>query len=400
MDPDQADGLYEASFLLTTLTSEDTRIAQGFQHIYDWVRLIVRLCGPMVDWDSLLAIGIRLYPRDPDEDDLHPYWDCEKYDATTTATDLFPWIVEYFPKLAEHVEYLAEHADLVAKISSFCSSVSAKTRGDDIGRIKDRLEDLVFFEDRTLYKDKASRGWEHNETAQLLMPMGMLEEWGNDIPGFRRRVKDGQIKIVSGDWPVLFYDLKMRKPDLKTPGFLRSQELLAAARTIFTSQTTALSGAPILGRGRGQPSIACKYRVQKITLHAVVYVAVLLRFVLTSYSTWQTFDGNDWDASEFAYSILNFGFNNSTWVEELMAWWNRELFGAANGQTDPVVVEARKKSAYAIAMANECTGRRQPRRAPRPAAELKDTVAEARADDENLGVGASEHEAGSSHSSD
>ena len=49
----------------------------------------------------------------------------------------------------------------------------------------------------------------------------------------------------------------------------------------------------------------------------------LLLMVLTSYSTWQTFDGNDWDVTEFAFSILNFAFNNSTWAEELMAWWNR-----------------------------------------------------------------------------
>ena len=62
-----------------------------------------------------------------------------------------------------------------------CHSVSAKTRGDDIGRLKDQLENLVYFEDRNLYKDKASRGWEHNETARLLMPVGMLDEHEDDI---------------------------------------------------------------------------------------------------------------------------------------------------------------------------------------------------------------------------
>ena len=70
--------------------SEKTRIALGFEHMYNQVRMILRLCGPSATYLSVLSYGIAHHGLSL-RDKRHPYW-CVQIPSSLTviAYDISP----------------------------------------------------------------------------------------------------------------------------------------------------------------------------------------------------------------------------------------------------------------------------------------------------------------------
>ncbi|KAI0737572.1 hypothetical protein C8Q80DRAFT_1276327 [Daedaleopsis nitida] len=333
----------------------------GYKHLYDEVRNITRLCGgDSANYANVISKGIALSDFDRDDPD-HP--SAKEYDTTVEAYTLFPMFVEFFPAFEEHIDFLADNDFLVQKIAKFCTTVAKKSRTDDLARVKDHLFVVAKFEDAKL-ATKLNRGFNHVESAKMILPPPHLAKFLEDSTEFCRLVKISEIELFSEDWPMFMYDMALYREGQQKPGFLKSHFLVNMVKTVFTSFSSTDCADPGTSSGKGQPTVAQKHGMTKITIHAVLYVAVLCRSALTSYGSWSEQDGDKWNVKDFIHNILTFMHQNADWVDDLTRWWNEKVFGQGDEDTEETRQE-RSLTSFRQAMANECTGRRKPPAVPR-----------------------------------
>ncbi|RPD56275.1 hypothetical protein L227DRAFT_614665 [Lentinus tigrinus ALCF2SS1-6] len=338
---------------LDPTANEDSRIALKFEKLYQAIWFIVRLGRLSTNYTNVIVSGVANYDI-PDE--LQPAWDCDEYTLIVEAYDHFPLFLEHLPGFELDIEWLADNPDVMAQAGDFCEKVSIKVRSDDLARLRPNIIKLAHIPNIDNVLDyKPNCGWENLDTAKFLVPILHLDQFEKDPAAYCRRAKTGQIHIHSGDWPVLLYNLDEHKPGIIKSGLLCSRILEAAFRLLFISKTFA-EGAEMGSSGKGQPPIAKKYGMKEVTFGSIVYTAV--RFCLTSQSEWKAKDGEHWSCHDFAATLFDFGHSNADFVDELLAYWNRRMFGAAIEDDEELKAEIRA-TAFSIVMHTQCSGRRK-----------------------------------------
>ncbi|KAI0741836.1 hypothetical protein C8Q80DRAFT_1123614 [Daedaleopsis nitida] len=306
-----------------------TMLANGYKHLYDGVRNIMRLCGgDTANYANIISKGIELYDIDL-KNPAHPYWACEDYDDIAEATLLFPIFVRHFPGLERHIDYLAVNNTVVQKLANFCTQVAKKSRGDDIGRVKRDLYKIAQWDDSRL-SVKSNRGYKSPITGKLLTPPRLLGRFEANPTEFCRLVCKGHIKILSEDWPLLLYDMLLFRKGQQKPGLLKNELLIEMGKSMFTGFSSTDVGAAEASSGKGQPSVAHKHGMTSLNIHAILYVITLVRFSVTSHGSWEPKEGKLWDVKIFMQNILTFAHNNADWVDDIEGWWTKQIFGDSN----------------------------------------------------------------------
>ncbi|PIL33277.1 hypothetical protein GSI_04727 [Ganoderma sinense ZZ0214-1] len=310
-----------AVWALDANASDATRTTLGYRKIYVAVRLLLRLCSEYAKHAHILAYGIKYHTASAED---RPGCGQDAYNDDVEAEELWPLWVKYFPELEDHLDYLADNPPLIFNIANFAAGVASKVRSDDLGRINDRIVDLCAFEDPRLLNIKDNRGWQDSRTGRLLCPLRYLQKFDSDPGRFCTNVRNRLVRIFSTDYPSFLYDLSLVNADDPVAGFLRGEVLVNVYKSVMTGKSSVFQAS---GRStRGQKSVAAVHKMCQVNLHSIIYVALLARSALGD-NEWSDVDGKFWKAENFVSSVAEIAWTFPAWYDEIISWWNRQIFG-------------------------------------------------------------------------
>ncbi|KIM71549.1 hypothetical protein PILCRDRAFT_82683, partial [Piloderma croceum F 1598] len=202
---------------------------------------------------------------------------------------------------------------------------SDMARGDDAGNLKLAVVvwvDEIFGPSQPPLKptSKDERGLENDNTGRLLCP----GEYKWDDAEIRTLIRQGHADflVTAQSWPIFLYaGHKCNEADMEE-GLFKSALLLKASYFITLPYISHFKN---LAATRSH--VASLIGLRKVTPRLIAYVAVQLRFALSSANTWHVVD-IDFNHEEFYTAIVNYfeitpGPVAAAEVANLLAWWNR-----------------------------------------------------------------------------
>ncbi|KIM65580.1 hypothetical protein SCLCIDRAFT_112399 [Scleroderma citrinum Foug A] len=188
--------------------------------------------------------------------------------------------------------------------------------------------------------EKDGRGFDHDITGHLLCPVDY--DWNN--PHHRAAICDyhPEFLVTAYSWPTFLYENGRYDPNRPSNGLFKGALLVRAFKHIFTSPTSALkmnlesNGArlPLKKRQkydeqRTRCHVASLVGMKSVCPRAITYIAVQLRFALSSCGSWRIVDG-EFNYDDFYNNIIDFFENTGTAgekkvIQDLLLWWNRSV---------------------------------------------------------------------------
>lgn len=157
----------------------------------------------------------------------------------------------------------------------------------------------------------------HPQSGRLLCPTDL--DWEDTT--VQQGITNGTIPVPAEDLCNLCYAEDKFNPADVGEGFMRNDLLIDAALHIWRGPTFAKGKQRTTKRGNAQ-----RLGIDKITVPAIAYVAVLVRFALSSQTVWNT--ASDFDYSTFYYTIVDtLEDMEEEELDELLTWWNEKFFG-------------------------------------------------------------------------
>ncbi|KAG1737719.1 hypothetical protein EDD22DRAFT_959633 [Suillus occidentalis] len=152
--------------------------------------------------------------------------------------------------------------------------------------------------------------------------------------------------VTSYSWPSYLYRDGHYDTKNPTKGLFKGELLVKAVKHIFTSPTSAENPSASLslcdfpkrrrttGERRTRCDVAGLLGMKSIQPRAIAYTAVQLRFALSSAGSWRIMD-DDFDQEEFYHNIVDYfelcpSREATKEVENLLLWWNQQVFGRRN----------------------------------------------------------------------
>ncbi|KAG1767784.1 hypothetical protein EDD22DRAFT_949841 [Suillus occidentalis] len=232
-------------------------------------------------------------------------------------------------------------------------------RGDDTSKLKALVAKWVnreFKPDSPLdSNDKHTRGFSNNAVRAGI-----------------RDCSEGCI-VTDLSFPTYLYDQYAANPDDLEEGLFKSKILVQAYKAVFTSPSSAKDvegdgdGADIIQNNRRarrsyiglqglkvKKHIAQIINMRKVTPRSIAYIACLVRFSLSSITSWRSVDG-DFDYIQFWCTIVDFfeqppGRDARCRVDRLLEWWSRKVFGRSHHNN---ISEAAKANMSVNALAKQ-----------------------------------------------
>ncbi|KAG2087598.1 hypothetical protein BD769DRAFT_1372951, partial [Suillus cothurnatus] len=188
-------------------------------------------------------------------------------------------------------------------------------------------------------QNKMGRGFNNDSTGRLICPVDY--DW-NDL-----HIRDyhPDYRVTAYSWPAFLYKDEQYDPQNPTNGLFKGHLLLKTFKYIFTSPTSAemedqeepspdnisTQGHPKQRRTAGERRTRCDVagllNMKSVQPRAIAYVAVQLRFALSSTGSWRVVD-DEFNNQEFYDNIVDFlelpmTPDASKEVDNLLLWWNR-----------------------------------------------------------------------------
>ncbi|GJE92522.1 hypothetical protein PsYK624_086760 [Phanerochaete sordida] len=233
-----------------------------------------------------------------------------------------------------------EDPESFARVLDMMTGASNQGRTDDIGTIKERVLCWISFVPGfpPILADtvKIQRGLKSVHCARMLCPVNLLPEFDVDQAAFMAKYEEGRMDLTADDFPAFLWDATHLDPDNLEAGLLRSQVMLKAARAIYTGPDSAKSPLPGYDGGKRPPLIIvyrAKLPVQKFTPEMVAYVAVLVRFSLSSQNTWSGREGTFCYEAFFKNIVDLFKNQDREWCKETLQWYQLWIFNRPNAPT-------------------------------------------------------------------
>ncbi|KIM84518.1 hypothetical protein PILCRDRAFT_385422 [Piloderma croceum F 1598] len=202
---------------------------------------------------------------------------------------------------------------------------------------------------------KDERGLENDNTGRHLCP-GEYKWDDAEIRALTIRKGHADFLVTAQSWPVFLYaGHKCNEADMEE-GLFKSALLLKAYKYIFTSPTSANNvSVDVMEAGNDnmppapkrsnknlavtRSHVASLIGLRKVTPRLIAYVSVQLRFALSSANAWRVVD-IDFNHEEFYTVIVDYfeitpGPVAAADVANLLAWWNRKVFGRTSGAPQP-----------------------------------------------------------------
>ncbi|OBZ76834.1 hypothetical protein A0H81_02943 [Grifola frondosa] len=165
-----------------------------------------------------------------------------------------------------------------------------------------------------------------------LCPRQMLDQYDDDPELFRCKVREGNIRIRANDFPTFLYaDGQFDLNNMDT-GLCMGEYLVRCFRHVYTGKRTAMSAPTWMAKG-GRKPISELNGMTTVTPRSIAYIAVLVsRFILNDQDGWSAND-NKFIGADFYKNIINL-FDDAEWAAATLRWWNLQVFGCADSDTD------------------------------------------------------------------
>ncbi|KAG2114455.1 hypothetical protein BD769DRAFT_1363829, partial [Suillus cothurnatus] len=222
----------------------------------------------------------------------------------------------------DEVDIVAELASIIHH-SYYLTKGASGARGDDTKSLKGSVLDWITPKGQNLVPPlacnmKIDHGFHHEWTGALLCPAGI--DWSN--PETKTKLQSGEIIVTGDQWPLFLYADYHYNHEDPWNGLFQSALLVCAYKHIFTSPSS-VDREPKATRS-GNARI---HGMTRVTLPSVAYIAMQVRFALTSSPVFSHTDTVT-NSERFYNSILDVfeDPDEKQEVDNLVVWWNRQVF--------------------------------------------------------------------------
>ncbi|GBE77723.1 hypothetical protein SCP_0106050 [Sparassis crispa] len=253
-------------------------------------RYIPRGIGPFVNPMQAIQLGLRAYQHVENSDDNDDNMDDNDLPEELSENQrqeleyAYKAILDIIPGLKVDIDLFEEDPSAVHILANYLDAHLRSTRSDDIASLKARMINYIPRLDGypILNSDdpKWERGFVSITTGRQLCSQILLQEFDEDPVSFCRRVRDGETRILSDDYPSFLYDQAEYDPDELDAGLLKGPLLVACFKSLFTGPRTVKNTGSGKQRGPGRPPLAQIYQLSQVSSRNLAYVAVLVHFVL------------------------------------------------------------------------------------------------------------------------
>ncbi|KAG2062737.1 hypothetical protein BDR04DRAFT_1039847 [Suillus decipiens] len=190
--------------------------------------------------------------------------------------------------------------DKVDIVAELLTKGTSRARGDDTKSLKGSVLDWITPKGQNLvpslsHNVKIDRGFHHEQMGALLCPAGL--DWSHSET--RAKLQSSEIVVTGDQWSLFLYADYHYDPEDPWNGLLRSALLVCAYKHVFTSPSSVdrEPKATRLGNAR-------IHGMTRITLPSIAYIAMQVRFTLTSSPVFSHTDTVT-DSERFYNSILD-----------------------------------------------------------------------------------------------
>ncbi|KAG2752732.1 hypothetical protein P692DRAFT_201838219 [Suillus brevipes Sb2] len=244
---------------------------------------------------------------------------------------VFEQLLDSYPGLLERLKNGSEEE--ILHVGELIGKGAAGARGDDTKTLKSAVLDWIspkgdVIQPHLHRNSKIDRGFNHELTGSLLCPAGM--DW-ND-PETKENLRSGEMLVCGDQWPIFLYTQYIYDLDDPWCGLLRSRLLVCAYKHVFTSPSSVEKEPKATRSGNARlHGMTC------VTIASISYIATQVRFALSSSSVFSRTDTTT-DSETFYYSLLDLleDPEECQEVNELLMWWNRQVFPTSSAAKRPV----------------------------------------------------------------
>ncbi|KAN0084554.1 hypothetical protein V8E55_008058, partial [Tylopilus felleus] len=171
--------------------------------------------------------------------------------------------------------------------------------------------------------DKTGRGLYNDATARMICPVEF--NWDNTEHRDKIRNWDQAFLISANSWPRFLYQDGRYNPQHPSEGLFRVN-LLVKVGSLFTIHMLKTSLLPKF------PGMPTNFHFAKLrSPAAIAYIAVQLRFALSSCGSWRPVDCL-FDHMKFYNNILQWfediiDAEEKQFIDDLLMWWDIQIFG-------------------------------------------------------------------------
>ncbi|RPD53349.1 hypothetical protein L226DRAFT_576356 [Lentinus tigrinus ALCF2SS1-7] len=163
-----------------------------------------------------------------------------------------------------------------------------------------------------------------------LCPINKLAEFDADPALFCRNVLERKkgYRFNSKRLPTFLYDEALHKPGDIRSGLFMSPFFGDCLKLLYTGPLSVSERLGNSGNAQGHESLADHYKIYCFTAECLIYVASIMRVLLSPQSKFQDQDGS-WVGAEFVNVLLHIFYRpaNHAWANGIIAHWNRQVFG-------------------------------------------------------------------------
>ncbi|KAG2141304.1 hypothetical protein DEU56DRAFT_734239 [Suillus clintonianus] len=242
---------------------------------------------------------------------------------------VFEQLLDSYPGLLDRLKDGSEEE--ILHVGELIGKGAAGARGDDTKTLKAAVLDWITPNGEAIQpplhrNTKINCGFNHELTGSLLCPARL--SW-ND-PQTKENLRSGEM-LVSGDqWPIFLYANQVYNPEDPWCGLLRSR--LCAYKYVFTSPSSVDREPKATRSGNAR-----LHGMISVTVASIAYIATQVRFALSSSSVFSRTDTTT-DSEMFYHSLLDLleDTEESLEVDELLTWWNRQIFPTSSAAKRPI----------------------------------------------------------------
>ncbi|KAG1839784.1 hypothetical protein C8R48DRAFT_621474 [Suillus tomentosus] len=244
---------------------------------------------------------------------------------------IFEQLLDSYPGLLERLKDGSEEE--ILHVGELIGKGAAGARGDDTKTLKSAVLDWISPRGEAIQpplhrNSKIDRGFNHELTGSLLCPAGL--DW-ND-PRIKDNLRSGETLVCGDQWPIFVYANHIYDSEDLWCGLLRSRLLVYAYKHVFTSPSSVDREPKATRSGNAR-----LHGMNSVTIASLAYIATQVRFTLSSSSVFSRTDTTT-DSETFYHSLLDLleDPEECKEVDELLTWWNRQVFPASSAAKRPI----------------------------------------------------------------
>ncbi|KAG1805831.1 uncharacterized protein BJ212DRAFT_1449518 [Suillus subaureus] len=242
---------------------------------------------------------------------------------------VFEQLLDSYPRLLERLQNGSEEE--IIHVGELVGKGAAGAQGDDMKMLKSAVLDWIApkgaeIEPPLHRNSKIDHGFNHQLTGSLLCPAGL--DWNNP----EKNLQSGEMSVCGDQWPIFLYTHYTYNTNDPWCGLLRSRLLVCAYKHVFMCPSSVDKEPKATQSGNAQ-----LHGMSSVTIASMAYIATQVQFALSSSLVFSQTDTTT-DLETFYHSLLDLfeDPNESTEVNELLMWWNRQVFPTSSATKRPI----------------------------------------------------------------